>query len=130
MASRCLRPGCDRPVAARLSYDAVSCELWLDDVEAPAPRSRVQELCGFHIDRLTVPRGWVVTDRRGDPAPVGEGPADPDTERPVATSSPPAADADRGPGADEAPLLARAFAWTGPQRSVLTKPADGADERG
>jgi hypothetical protein len=115
MASRCLRPGCDRPAAARLSYDAVSCELWLDDVEVPGPRSRIQELCEFHADRLTVPRGWVVTDRRGGAASAPGTGADG-----AATGATPPSGTDDGPGADEAPLLARAFAWTGPQRSVLT----------
>lgn len=137
-----MRPGCDRPAAARLSYDPVSCELWLD--ELPARTAPVQELCEFHVERLTVPRGWTVTDRRdgvgGSTTPDGGA-----RDEPAAASTAPAEDPagpggpppdpepdDRGdPGTRRgsranrrpaAPLLERAFAWTGPQQSILTQP--------
>lgn len=59
-----MRPGCDRVAAARVAFDPVSLHLWLDPLSRnPAP---VQELCEFHIGRLTVPRGWTATDRRPD----------------------------------------------------------------
>lgn len=61
-----MRPGCDRPAAARVAFDPVALQLWLDPL---ARRSApVQELCEFHVERLTVPRGWSATDRR--PSPV------------------------------------------------------------
>lgn len=201
-----MRPGCDRPAAARLTYDPVACELWLDQLRGSG--APVQELCEFHVARLTVPRGWTVTDRRAPavdgaqavPPPVradvehvraaeveAAEPAPVDRPEPVgeaaaaatatttgaedragaaagaATSS--ATDADDGAGADDGgrdddgrdddgrdddaqvadeqvdgragaagaaggrpPLLERAFAWTGPQHSVLTTPHAESEE--
>ena len=59
-----MRPGCGRPAVSRLSYDTISCQVWLDPVpERPGP---AQEICELHTSRLTVPRGWVLCDRRGD----------------------------------------------------------------
>jgi hypothetical protein len=59
-----MRPGCGRPAVSRLSYDTISCQVWLDPVpERPGP---AQEICQLHTSRLTVPRGWVLCDRRGD----------------------------------------------------------------
>jgi Protein of unknown function (DUF3499) len=57
-----MRPGCDRPAAARLSYDTISCQVWLDQI--PERLGPVQEICQFHAERLTVPRGWMLCDRR------------------------------------------------------------------
>jgi Protein of unknown function (DUF3499) len=59
-----MRPGCDRPAAARLSYDTISCQVWLDQM--PERLGPVQEICQFHAERLTVPRGWNLCDRRVD----------------------------------------------------------------
>lgn len=59
-----MRPGCDRAAEARLSYDAIGCQVWLDELaERPG---RNQEICGLHAGRLTVPRGWMLCDRRDD----------------------------------------------------------------
>ena len=63
-----MRPGCDRPAVARLSYDPITCSVWLDDVAERAGRS--QEICALHAERLTVPRGWGLSDRRADQAPM------------------------------------------------------------
>lgn len=86
-----MRPGCDRPAEVRLSYDTVSCQVWLDPIpELPGP---VQEICEFHALRLTVPRGWILCDRRvASPAlfvakAVPTGSAAP---APVVTTVPPA----------------------------------------
>lgn len=202
-----MRPGCDRAAEARLSYDAIGCQVWLDELaERPG---RTQEICGLHAGRLTVPRGWMLCDRRDDqpalfvaaaqPAPVAVAPVTPlppvvgrpgrrrraeATRHPAATlelfadplieavvdaepvvepepvaepaavdpqpAEPepvvePAAAVDpepaepehAGPSADEddvpemlratSPLLARAFAATGHQRSVLTQRTDDPD---
>jgi len=44
-------------------------EVWLDELTAdPEP---VQEVCEFHAERLTAPRGWTVSDRRA-PRPADE----------------------------------------------------------
>ncbi len=188
-----MRPGCDRAAEARLSYDAIGCQVWLDELsERPG---RTQEICGLHAGRLTVPRGWMLCDRRDDepalfvtvspPAAVATAPvtalppvvgrpgrrrraevtrhpaatlelftepapepdavveAEPDPtpsveQEPVAE---PAAAVERAraeaePDEDEvpemlratSPLLARAFAATGHQRSVLTQRTDDPDD--
>jgi hypothetical protein len=156
-----MRPGCDRSAVARLTFDPVGCELWLDALaNHTAP---VQELCTFHVDRLTVPRGWTVIDRRpgvvvaapepaSAPAPVPapapepapaevgqpESAAEPAEQAPAVPSFEPD-ERDQSDGVDETdgvearpparrerkpatPLLERAFAWTGPQQSILTQP--------
>lgn len=129
-----MRPGCDRPAAARLSFDSDVLEVWLDEVTAdPEP---VQEVCEFHAERLTAPRGWTVSDRRaprpadevlpsGRPpatvattpqpvatAPVVSAPAPPvePMEAPLPTDLPEPAAAVSAP---EGSLLARAFRSTG-----------------
>jgi hypothetical protein len=133
---------------ARLTFDPVGCELWLDPLASHG--APVQELCTFHVDRLTVPRGWTVIDRRpgvvvaapepepepeAEAEPAGRGavggpeasdPPDPDDRPDDADGDPPRPPARRRPGS---PLLERAFAWTGPQQSILTQPRrpDDAD---
>lgn len=59
-----MRPGCDQDAAARLTYDPVGCEVWLDDLAERVGRH--QEICALHAERLTVPRGWLLSDRRSD----------------------------------------------------------------
>ena len=190
-----MRPGCDRGAAARLTYDPVGCEVWLDDLAERVGRH--QEICTLHAERLTVPRGWTLSDRRSDEptmfvapaapvAPVAAEPAAPRRRRraagkghpatqtlelfevlrqelaeaeaapvvapvaaavvePIVEPAPepvvePAAEVEvesaTEPAGDElpealqatSPLLARAFAATGHQRSVLTQrgPTDPA----
>ncbi len=60
----CVRPGCDRPARARLAYDTVTCQVWLDQLLDRSGRS--QEICELHAERLTVPRGWMLCDRRAE----------------------------------------------------------------
>ena len=60
----CVRPGCDRPARARLAYDTVTCQVWLDQLLERS--GRAQEICELHAERLTVPRGWMLCDRRAD----------------------------------------------------------------
>ena len=59
-----MRPGCDHLAVARLTYDTVTCQVWLDQL--PERPGRVQEICDMHAERLTVPRGWMLCDRRQD----------------------------------------------------------------
>ncbi len=59
-----MRPGCDRDAASRLTYDTVACQVWLDDLTDRVGRH--QEICVLHAERLTVPRGWELCDRRAD----------------------------------------------------------------
>lgn len=169
-----MRPGCDRPAVARLTFDPVRCELWLDPL--PTHAAPVQELCSFHVERLTVPRGWTVDDRRPAggavvrPAPAPEPVAAPAPDEvavevepvaaeveaepvEVAAVAEPEPDPEPEPGPEPeiaaepvrertpaerpgrrsrggSPLLERAFAWTGPQQSILTQPRqdDDADD--
>jgi hypothetical protein len=62
MTRTCKRPGCDRPAATRLSYDTVSCQVWLDPL--PEFAGRDQEICALHSSRLTVPRGWSISNHQ------------------------------------------------------------------
>jgi hypothetical protein len=114
-----------------MSFDSDVLEVWLDELTAdPEP---VQEVCEFHAERLTAPRGWTVSDRRaprpagevlpsgrppatvaGAPqpvatAPVVSAPAPPVAEHPPAELPEPAPAA----SAPEGSLLARAFRSTG-----------------
>jgi len=77
-----MRPGCDRPAVSRLSYDTITCQVWLDPV--PERPGRAQEICELHTSRLTVPRGWVLCDRRGDAPALFVPPAVPEPPAPVA----------------------------------------------
>ena len=170
-----MRPGCDRRAEARLSYDTIGCQVRLDALTERPGRS--QEICSLHAQRLTVPRGWMLCDRRVDepalfvaavggsaatvaatplaaptptPRPSGrpgrrrraaDSPRHPaatlelfDPAAPVPDAAPapepePVAAAEPEPEVDEvpeslratSPLLSRAFAATGHQRSVLTQ---------
>lgn len=64
MDRACVRPGCDRPARARLAYDTITCQVWLDQLSGVS--GRAQEICDLHAERLTVPRGWMLCDRRAD----------------------------------------------------------------
>lgn len=63
-----MRPGCDRDAAARLTYDTIGCQVWLDDLAERTGRN--QEICILHAERLTVPRGWALEDRRSEEPPL------------------------------------------------------------
>ncbi len=130
MSRQCMRTGCDRPVAACLTYDPVAASVWLDPpVTNGAP---VQHVCWEHASALTAPRGWTIIDRRRPtPAPESSLANDvvldvdaPESDEPTdQVEQPPAEDdeaVDRAPARPKGKLLDRAFAWTGPQHSVLT----------
>ena len=132
MARQCMRPGCDRPVAASLTYDTESVAVWLDRPEDGGEMA--QQVCAVHAANLTVPLGWTVTDRRLAPVPSA-GPLPPEAVPPAEDqgaddeAGPADSPADTGVPENEAPrpvqrkpkgLLDRAFEWTGPQHSVLT----------
>ena len=129
-----------------MSFDSDMLEVWLDEL-TPDPEP-VQEVCEFHAERLTAPRGWTVSDRRaprptdevlpsGRPpatvvaspqpvaaapvatAPVASAPAPPAAEQPPADLPEPTAAAT----APEGSLLARAFRSTGRRSEVADEPA-------
>lgn len=143
-----MRPGCDRPAAARVAFDPVALQLWLDPL---ARRSApVQELCEFHVERLTVPRGWSATDRRpgvvadvvpGSPGlsvvdaapsstPVPESEAEPEPEPEPESESEPDAPIDAGepmaePPVADLPVVSEPVASEDPERSTAS-PVDPA----
>lgn len=143
-----MRPGCDRPAAARVAFDPVALQLWLDPL---ARRSApVQELCEFHVERLTVPRGWSATDRRpgvvadvvpGSPGlsvvdaapsstPVPEPEAESEPEPEPEAESEPDAPIDAGepmaePPVADLPVVSEPVASEDPERSTAS-PVDPA----
>lgn len=143
-----MRPGCDRPAAARLTYDTVAGSVWLD--EPITSRDPAQQVCGEHAATLTVPVGWTVTDRRSvppttAPEPVHTGERQVSARHGQDVSRQPAAEPDdaQNPRAEkpraEKPrtgkknatkrkqrqprgtLVERALEWSGPQESILTQ---------
>lgn len=62
VSASCSRPGCSRVPAATLVYDYAGRVVVLD---ALAPSHPMQyDLCATHADRLSVPNGWTLIDRR------------------------------------------------------------------
>jgi len=57
---RCCKPGCGGPTAARLTYDHAGAKAWVDDPGGDGGWS----LCASHADRLRLPNGWTMVDRR------------------------------------------------------------------
>ena len=117
---QCVRGMCTETASAALGYNVAQVTAWLYDLEEPKAtgtgRSRdlVVPLCRGHADRIKVPVGWHLEDRRSPPPPTDAAraplfeprkrpapePAEPDPE-PVPTST----------------LLERAF------RAAPTRPA-------
>ncbi len=65
----CSRPGCAETATATFAYDLVALRVWLGDlVEDRRPFGH--DLCDTHADRLSVPKGWALTDQRREPTPV------------------------------------------------------------
>jgi hypothetical protein len=64
MLRQCARPGCSAPATTTLSYDYAGRTVWLDPLHQDDHPAR-HDLCGRHADRLSVPNGWRLEDRRG-----------------------------------------------------------------
>jgi hypothetical protein len=59
----CARPGCGAGAVATLSYQYATRTVWLDNLdEEPDPAG--MDLCARHAERLSVPVGWALDDRR------------------------------------------------------------------
>ena len=69
MTRQCARPGCSQVAVATLTYDYGSQAAWLDRL-APEPHPMTHDLCEAHAQRLSVPQGWRLEDRRMI-APIG-----------------------------------------------------------
>ena len=63
MTRQCARPGCSQPAVATLTYDYGSQAAWLDRL-SPEPHPMTHDLCQAHAERLSVPQGWRLEDRR------------------------------------------------------------------
>ncbi|HUQ39428.1 MAG TPA: DUF3499 family protein [Acidimicrobiales bacterium] len=59
----CARPACGNPATATLSYDYATSTVWLRELDSD-PDAPGNDLCLPHADRLRVPRGWALDDRR------------------------------------------------------------------
>ena len=66
MAQQCERPGCAQPAAVEYIIDPHSLLLTLQNYEVVGDERR-SALCVTHGDRMSVPKGWSIDDRREDP---------------------------------------------------------------
>ena len=66
MAQQCERPGCAQPAAVEYIIDPRSLLLTLQNYEVVKGERR-NALCATHGDRMSVPKGWSIDDRREDP---------------------------------------------------------------
>lgn len=65
IASRqCSRTGCSDAAAVTLTYDYRQSQVWID-LLAPERNPHDYDMCDRHAERLSVPRGWHLDDRRG-----------------------------------------------------------------
>jgi hypothetical protein len=63
MPRLCIRPGCAAPGVVAFGIHPAGQLFWLAPLEDP---DDIHVLCERHSARLTVPRGWVLDDRRED----------------------------------------------------------------
>ncbi len=72
MSRQCSRTGCAAPADATLTYQYGRSLVWLDDLAVERdPHS--YDLCFRHAERLSVPNGWRLEDRRDAHRLVGAG---------------------------------------------------------
>lgn len=72
MSRQCSRTGCASPADATLTYQYGLSSVWLDDLSTERdPHS--YDLCFRHAERLSVPNGWRLEDRRESRRLVGSG---------------------------------------------------------
>lgn len=62
MSASCSRPGCAEAPTATLTYDYARRTATVDHLAAPHPMQ--YDLCERHAERLSVPNGWSLVDRR------------------------------------------------------------------
>ena len=66
MAHQCERPGCAQPAAVEYIIDPQRLLLTLQNYDVVQDERR-SALCVTHGDRMSVPKGWSIDDRREDP---------------------------------------------------------------
>jgi hypothetical protein len=69
MSRSCARPACGAIAVATLAYDYADRSVWLGPLAAEGHPS-TYDLCALHAERVSVPLGWAVDDRRGPHAAV------------------------------------------------------------
>jgi len=72
MSRQCSRTGCAAPADATLTYQYGRSLVWLDEL-APERDPHSYDLCHRHAERLSVPNGWRLEDRRDARRLVGSG---------------------------------------------------------
>jgi Protein of unknown function (DUF3499) len=65
----CSRPGCSERAAVTLTYDYGHSHVWLDELHAERD-PHAYDLCLRHAERLSVPHGWMLDDRRRVDHPI------------------------------------------------------------
>jgi hypothetical protein len=60
---QCSRTGCAERAAVTLTYHYGRSQVWLDDLTAERD-PHAYDLCDRHAERLSVPTGWYLDDRR------------------------------------------------------------------
>ena len=60
---QCSRTGCAERAAVTLTYHYGRSQVWLDDLAAERD-PHAYDLCDRHAERLSVPAGWYLDDRR------------------------------------------------------------------
>jgi len=63
MSRTCARPGCNGAATATLTYDYANQGAWLERLSFEA-HPMTHDLCARHAERLSVPQGWRLEDRR------------------------------------------------------------------
>ena len=63
MARRCARPDCHATASVTLSYEYDTSTVWLAPLSDES-HPMTHDLCERHADRMSVPRGWQLRDRR------------------------------------------------------------------
>jgi hypothetical protein len=63
MNRQCSRTGCAQPASSTLSYQYGRAIVWLDDLTSSRDPHQY-DLCERHTERLSVPNGWRLEDRR------------------------------------------------------------------
>jgi len=66
VAQQCERPGCAQPASVEYIIDPRNLLLTLQNYESVNGERR-SALCATHGDRMSVPKGWSIDDRREDP---------------------------------------------------------------
>lgn len=63
MSRHCARPGCNASAEATLTFDYDERTAWVE-LLAEEGHPMAYDLCEVHADRLSVPVGWALQDRR------------------------------------------------------------------